>query len=71
MSLATDGEDGPTDAAGAVADGATVVRALEAGLDLDAHLKANNAYALFDALDDLLRTGPTGTNVCDLNLAFS
>ncbi|MEM6292210.1 MAG: MOFRL family protein [Myxococcota bacterium] len=71
LSLATDGEDGPTDAAGAVVDGATVIRALEAGLDPDAYLKANNAYAFFDALDDLLRTGPTGTNVCDLKIAFS
>ena len=69
--LATDGEDGPTDAAGAVVDGTTVPRALERGLDPDDHLRRNDAYRFFDALDDLLRPGPTGTNVCDLAVLFS
>lgn len=71
VSLATDGEDGPTDAAGAAVDGTTVLRALEQGLDLDEHLRRNDSYTLFSELDDLLRPGPTGTNVCDLVLAFS
>ncbi len=71
VSLATDGEDGSTDAAGAAASGTTVVRALERGLDPNDHLRRNDSYALFNALDDLLRPGPTGTNVCDLVLAFS
>ncbi|MGH1346774.1 MAG: glycerate kinase type-2 family protein [Nannocystales bacterium] len=71
VSLATDGEDGSTDAAGAAVDGTTVLRALERGLDPDDHLRRNDSYAVFDALDDLLRPGPTGTNVCDLALAFS
>lgn len=71
VSLATDGEDGSTDAAGAAVDGTTVLRALERGLDPDDHLRRNDSYALFDALDDLLRPAPTGTNVCDLALAFS
>ena len=71
VALATDGEDGPTDAAGAVASATTIPRAIEAGLDPAAHLADNNAYALFDALDDLLRPGPTGTNVCDLAVMIS
>lgn len=70
-SLATDGEDGPTDAAGAVVDGTTVTRALERGLDLDAHLRRNDAYPFFESLGDLLRPGPTGTNVCDVVVTLS
>jgi hydroxypyruvate reductase len=66
LALGTDGSDGPTDAAGAVASGQTVARARALGLDVRAHLANNDAYPLFDALDDLLRTGPTGTNVNDL-----
>jgi glycerate 2-kinase len=64
--LATDGADGPTDAAGAVVTGETVARARALGLDPRAVLEANDSYALFDALGDLVRTGPTGTNVNDL-----
>ncbi len=71
VSLATDGRDGPTDAAGAVVDGNTITRALEQGLDPDAHLRRNDAYAFFEPLGDLLQPGPTGTNVCDLVLALS
>lgn len=62
----TDGVDGPTDAAGAVVDGLTRARADALGLDARAHLEENDAYPFFDALDDLVRTGPTGTNVRDL-----
>lgn len=64
--LATDGGDGPTDAAGAVATGETVARARALGLDPLDHLRRNDAYPLFAALDDLLMPGPTGTNVNDL-----
>lgn len=64
--FATDGVDGPTDAAGAVVDGATRARADALRLDAAAHLAENDAYAYFDALDDLVRTGPTGTNVRDV-----
>ena len=71
VTLATDGEDGPTDAAGAVTSATTIPRAIAAGLDPAAHLADNNAYALFDALGDLLRPGPTGTNVCDLAVLIS
>ena len=64
--LATDGVDGPTDAAGAIVDGSTVARCRAQGLDPQAHLDANDVYPLFAALGDLIVTGPTGTNVNDL-----
>lgn len=66
IAVGTDGTDGPTDAAGAVATGETVARARAMGLDAAAYLADNNAYPFFDQLGDLLRTGPTGTNVNDL-----
>jgi glycerate 2-kinase len=66
LSAGTDGTDGPTDAAGAVADGETVARAREAGLDARDHLDRNDAYPLFAALGDHVVTGPTMTNVADL-----
>jgi len=79
MALATDGSDGPTDAAGAVVTGETVARARALGLDPRAALAANDSYSFFDALGrapplsppqlwggGLVRTGPTGTNVNDL-----
>jgi glycerate 2-kinase len=66
MALATDGTDGPTDAAGAIVTGETLARARERGLDARAALEANDSYHFFDALGDLIRTGPTGTNVNDL-----
>jgi hydroxypyruvate reductase len=68
ITLATDGEDGPTDAAGAVVTGETLRRGRELGLQVEEHLAENNSYSYFDALGDLLRTGPTGTNVSDLVL---
>jgi len=71
LALGTDGTDGPTDAAGAVATGQTVARAAALGLDPLAHLADNDAYPFFDALDDLIRTGPTGTNVNDLLFLFA
>ena len=66
VALATDGTDGPTDAAGAIASGETLARARTLGLDPLAALESNDSYPFFDALGDLLRTGPTGTNVNDL-----
>lgn len=71
MALGTDGTDGPTDAAGAVATGQTIARARSLGLDPLAHLVNNDAYVFFDALSDLIRTGPTGTNVNDLLFVFA
>ena len=67
-SVGTDGIDGPTDAAGAIADSTTISRAQRAGLAPDSYLSDNNAYAFFDALGDLIHTGPTGTNVGDLQV---
>ena len=64
----TDGVDGPTDAAGAIVDGQTRARADALGLDAGAHLAENDAHPFFEALDDLVRTGPTGTNVRDVAL---
>jgi glycerate-2-kinase len=64
--LATDGRDGPTDAAGAIVDGLTRARGRDAGLDADGFLRANDSYHFLDATGSLLRTGETGTNVNDL-----
>lgn len=62
----TDGIDGPTDAAGAIADGATLKRAERLGLDPRDYLRENAPYPFFKELGDLILTGPTGTNVMDL-----
>jgi len=67
-SAGTDGIDGPTDAAGAYADSTTLDRARAAGLAPADFLDDNNTYAFFDALGDLIHTGPTGTNVGDLQV---
>ncbi len=66
MSLATDGVDGPTDAAGAIVCGETVPRALKMGVDPVAALEANDSYPALEAVGALLKTGPTGTNLNDL-----
>jgi hydroxypyruvate reductase len=71
LSGGTDGTDGPTDAAGAMADGTTVQRAKDKGLDPERHLEANDSYHFFRSLDDLLVTGPTFTNVMDLRLVLA
>jgi hydroxypyruvate reductase len=68
--LATDGVDGPTSAAGAVVDGATVARARRLGFDPEASLVDNDAGPLLDAVGELLVCGPTGTNVADLAVAW-
>jgi glycerate-2-kinase len=67
-SLSTDGIDGPTDAAGAIADGKTLIRATEMGLSAEKFLAENNSYNYFSKLNDLLFTGPTGTNVNDVSV---
>ncbi len=66
VGFGTDGLDGPTPGAGAVADGTTMERAREMGLDPRKILSNNNAYSFFKTIGDLLVTGPTGTNVNDL-----
>ena len=70
VTLATDGEDGPTDAAGAVVTGGTFRRASGLSLHPGDFLDRNNSYTFFAALDDLLKPGPTGTNVNDLVFLF-
>ena len=67
-SVGTDGIDGPTDAAGAYSDTTTITRAAQQGLDADAFLADNNAYAFFQQIDDLIITGPSTTNVGDLQI---
>jgi glycerate 2-kinase len=70
-SIGTDGNDGPTDAAGAFVDGTTVDRAAAHGLNPALFLTNNDSYTFFDSLGDLIRTGPTNTNVNDLYLLFA
>ncbi len=70
-SIGTDGNDGPTDAAGAFVDGSTLDRAAALGLDPQAFLANNDSYRFFDRLGDLIRTGPTNTNVNDVYLLFA
>ena len=67
-SVGTDGIDGPTDAAGAIADATTADRARAARLQPAAFLGRNDAYEFFAPLGDLIKTGPTGTNVGDLQI---
>lgn len=67
-SLSTDGVDGPTDAAGAIADGKTLVRAAEMGLSAEEILAENDSHNFFSKLGDLIFTGPTGTNVNDISM---
>jgi hydroxypyruvate reductase len=71
LSGGTDGTDGPTDAAGAFADDTTARRALQAGISPAAHLAENDAYPFFERLGDLVKTGPTGTNVMDLHVLLA
>ena len=70
ITFATDGDDGTTGAAGAVVSGDTLMRARSLGLDAQDFLRRNDSHTFFAALDDLLVTGPTGTNVNDLVLMF-
>jgi glycerate 2-kinase len=64
FSAGTDGSDGPTDAAGAIADGETLARKPDAR----SFLSHNDSYHYFEALGDLVKTGPTNTNVMDVRL---
>lgn len=70
VTLATDGDDGPSDAAGAVVSGDTLGRAKALGLEPADFLACNDSYHFFEPLGDLLRPGPTETNVNDLNVLF-
>lgn len=67
-SISTDGVDGPTDAAGAIADGKTMLRSKELGLNPRRFLEENDSYSFFSRLGDLIFVGPTGTNVNDVSV---
>jgi glycerate 2-kinase len=71
LSAGSDGLDGDSPAAGAMADGTTLERAKARGLDLKAHLSGFNAYPLFEALGDAIVTGPTGNNLRDLRILLA
>ncbi|MBN1312065.1 MAG: glycerate kinase [Anaerolineae bacterium] len=68
--FATDGVDGPTDAAGAIVTGETCARARTLGMDAQEYLNNNDSYTFFDRLGSSIRTGPTGTNVNDVTIAL-
>jgi hydroxypyruvate reductase len=70
LSGGTDGSDGPTDAAGAIADGETIARAAGHGMKAQDFLARNDSYRFFQPLNDLLLTGPTNTNVMDVRVVL-
>ena len=70
MSLGSDGTDGPTDAAGAYADGKTLAKLQAAGIDLRGILENNDSYHALEQIGGLIKTGPTGTNVNDITVAL-
>ncbi|MEA1948025.1 MAG: glycerate kinase [Thermodesulfobacteriota bacterium] len=70
LSGGTDGNDGPTDAAGALVDPFTVTRGKDAGMEATEFLYRNDAYHFFEKTEDLLMTGPTNTNVMDVRLVL-
>jgi hydroxypyruvate reductase len=71
LSVGTDGTDGPTDAAGAIATETTIVRAEKAGMEARSFLTNNDSYSFFANLGDLIKTGPTGTNVMDVHIMLA
>jgi hydroxypyruvate reductase len=71
LSAGSDGIDGNSPAAGAIADGMTRVRAKAVGLSLQEHIESFNSYALFSALDDAIMTGPTGNNLRDIRILLA
>jgi glycerate 2-kinase len=68
LSAGTDGTDGPTDAAGAIVDGQTVIRAKALGMVPETYVKNNDSYHFFKEINELFVTGPTGTNVMDIQI---
>ncbi len=68
LSAGTDGTDGPTDAAGAIVDGQTISKAKAVGLDPDKYLNNNDSYTFLQRIDELFITGPTYTNVMDIQI---
>jgi len=70
LSAGTDGTDGPTDAAGAIVDGETIKKAKRMGINPGAYLKKNDSYNFFKKVGGLFITGPTGTNVMDIQVVI-
>jgi glycerate-2-kinase len=70
LSGGTDGEDGPTDAAGAIVDEALIDQVRRSGVDPEEFLRVNNSYPFFERFNGLIRTGPTDTNVMDLRVGL-
>lgn len=70
LSAGTDGTDGPTDAAGAIVNGETIPRAAGMGLNAEDYLERNDTYSFFRKTGELLVTGPTGTNVMDMQIVL-
>lgn len=70
LSAGTDGNDGPTDAAGAFASREVLEQAMAAGLSAEDYLRRSDSYHYFDSIGRLLKTGPTFTNVCDLQVVL-
>ncbi len=70
LSAGTDGTDGPTDAAGAIVDGETIPRARAMGLSPEKFLAENDSYNFFNQVGGLFITGPTGTNVMDIQIVI-
>ncbi len=70
LSAGTDGIDGPTDAAGGFVDGSSATRAAALGISIEAALSNNDSYPCLEALEDLVRCGPTGTNVMDIKIGL-
>ena len=70
LSAGTDGIDGPTNAAGAIVDGATISQAKEKGLDPEEYLKNNDSYHFHEQMDTHVITGPTGNNVMDVTVVL-
>lgn len=68
LSAGTDGTDGPTDAAGAIVNGETIRKAKFLGIDAEEYLKNNDSYHFFERIECLFVTGPTGTNVMDIQI---
>jgi glycerate 2-kinase len=71
LSGGTDGEDGPTDAAGAIVDTAVIEEAARRGVDAADFLRRDDAYHFFEPVDGVVKTGPTGTNVCDVRVVVT
>ena len=68
LSVGTDGIDGPTDAAGGLIDRISVTNYLKSGMDIASYLDNNNSYAFLNEIDSIYKTGPTGTNVADIQI---